>query len=144
MFFFTSNLFNSPHLAVNTQTLVKSQIWPGDSFWDGKYRLRNVLIKLWREGTVLRFRELDLDIQFYLLWAEIKLSLLWPELYFIKKGPSRTPHCLMLDASMHKCNQSKKAFKFHFRIKVRSLASLASWARKTKFGREIGKKKLSD
>lgn len=35
---------------------------PGDSLWDGKYKLRNIEIKLWRERTAFGIRELDLDI----------------------------------------------------------------------------------
>lgn len=37
----------------------------------------------------------------------------------MNREPLRKLHCLMLDGSMYKRNQSKKAFKFHFGFQVR-------------------------
>lgn len=84
-------------------------------------------MKLSWKRTALGFRELDLYIDSVLpLSGRAQIIFVTRTLFYKKKEKkkenletSRKLHCLMLDGSMYKRNQSKKAFKCHFRIKVR-------------------------
>lgn len=90
---------------------------PDDLFWGGKYKLmvgkdskslklniNCILPPLGRDQIIFVDRTL-----FYKRKEKKKMN----------REPLRKLHCLMLDGSMYKRNQSKKAFKFHFGFQVR-------------------------
>lgn len=101
----------------------------GNSLWDGKCKLSKVLIKLCREKRAFGFRELDLDIDSVLPPSGRHQIIFVTRTLTKRKKKEREPGALeeaalwwsslMLEGSMYKRNQSKKAFKFYFRIKVR-------------------------